>query len=183
MAERDERTGRVGPSATPAPEIADAPGAQTGNLQFPGFAYICGLSRRGRFQLQRKTRRDRMRVKLQEIKVEAAASNASVHPRAGILAEASTLADPISESCRIFSRRSGRSRPMGPFQEKWDRDPIRAWRAKAEARCRQAFGAFVEAEKRRKQRERWCIRNQPHFPQGLAMTGAGASAALLRSSE
>ena len=39
-------------------------------FNFLGFTYICGLSRRGHFQLQRKTRRDRMRVKLQEIKVE-----------------------------------------------------------------------------------------------------------------
>ena len=29
---------------------------------------ICGKSRRGRFLLKRKTRRDRMRAKLQEIK-------------------------------------------------------------------------------------------------------------------
>ena len=34
---------------------------------FLGFALICGKSRRGAFQLQRKTRRDRMRAKLQEI--------------------------------------------------------------------------------------------------------------------
>jgi hypothetical protein len=33
-------------------------------------AFICGKSRRGAFQLQRKTRRDRMRAKLQEIKAE-----------------------------------------------------------------------------------------------------------------
>jgi hypothetical protein len=32
--------------------------------------FICGKSRRGAFQLQRKTRRDRMRAKLQEIKAE-----------------------------------------------------------------------------------------------------------------
>ena len=37
---------------------------------FLGFTFICGKSRRGRFQLQRKTRRDRMRAKLQDIKVE-----------------------------------------------------------------------------------------------------------------
>ena len=37
---------------------------------FLGFTYICGRSRRGHFQLQRKTRRDRMRAKLQEIKEE-----------------------------------------------------------------------------------------------------------------
>jgi group II intron reverse transcriptase/maturase len=35
---------------------------------FLGFTMICGKSRRGRFLLKRKTRRDRMRAKLQEIK-------------------------------------------------------------------------------------------------------------------
>jgi RNA-directed DNA polymerase len=35
---------------------------------FLGFIFICGKSRRGAFQLQRKTRRDRMRAKLREIK-------------------------------------------------------------------------------------------------------------------
>jgi RNA-directed DNA polymerase len=35
---------------------------------FLGFTFICGKSRRGAFQLQRKTRRDRMRAKLREIK-------------------------------------------------------------------------------------------------------------------
>ena len=35
---------------------------------FLGFTLICGKSRRGRFLLKRKTRRDRMRAKLQEIK-------------------------------------------------------------------------------------------------------------------
>lgn len=37
---------------------------------FLGFTLICGKSRRGHFQLQRKTRGDRMRAKLQGIKVE-----------------------------------------------------------------------------------------------------------------
>jgi RNA-directed DNA polymerase len=37
---------------------------------FLGFTFICGTSRQGRFQLQRKTRGDRMRTKLQDIKVE-----------------------------------------------------------------------------------------------------------------
>jgi RNA-directed DNA polymerase len=37
---------------------------------FLGFVLICGKSRRGAFQLRRKTRRDRMRSKLQEIKAE-----------------------------------------------------------------------------------------------------------------
>jgi RNA-directed DNA polymerase len=37
---------------------------------FLGFTFICGKSRRGAFQLQRKTRADRMRAKLREIKAE-----------------------------------------------------------------------------------------------------------------
>jgi len=37
---------------------------------FLGFTFICGKSRQGRFLLQRKTRGDRMRTKLQDIKVE-----------------------------------------------------------------------------------------------------------------
>ena len=38
---------------------------------FLGFTLICGKTRRGQFQLQRKTRGDRMRKKLQDIKVES----------------------------------------------------------------------------------------------------------------
>jgi RNA-directed DNA polymerase len=37
---------------------------------FLGFIFICGKSRRGAFQLQRKTRGDRMRATLQKIKVQ-----------------------------------------------------------------------------------------------------------------
>jgi RNA-directed DNA polymerase len=37
---------------------------------FLGFTFICGKSRQGHFLLQRKTRSDRMRAKLQDIKVE-----------------------------------------------------------------------------------------------------------------
>ncbi len=37
---------------------------------FLGFTFICGKSRRGAFQLQRKTRRDRMQAKLREVKVQ-----------------------------------------------------------------------------------------------------------------
>lgn len=37
---------------------------------FLGFTFICGKSRRGSFQLQRRTRTDRMRAKLREIKAE-----------------------------------------------------------------------------------------------------------------
>jgi len=37
-------------------------------FQFLGFTHICAKSRSGKFQLRRKTRRDRMRAKLAEIK-------------------------------------------------------------------------------------------------------------------
>jgi group II intron reverse transcriptase/maturase len=37
---------------------------------FLGFTFICGKSRAGRFQLQRKTRADRMRAKLKDIKAQ-----------------------------------------------------------------------------------------------------------------
>ena len=39
-------------------------------FNFLGFTFICGKSRRGKFQLKRKTRRDRMRAKLRMIKEE-----------------------------------------------------------------------------------------------------------------
>jgi len=39
-------------------------------FNFLGFTHICGRSRRGDFQLKRKTRRDRMRAKLRAIKEE-----------------------------------------------------------------------------------------------------------------
>jgi RNA-directed DNA polymerase len=37
---------------------------------FLGFTFICGVTRRGKFQLNRQTRRDRMQIKLKEIKEE-----------------------------------------------------------------------------------------------------------------
>jgi group II intron reverse transcriptase/maturase len=37
-------------------------------FNFLGFTFICGKSRRGKFLIKRKSRRDRMRAKLQEIK-------------------------------------------------------------------------------------------------------------------
>jgi RNA-directed DNA polymerase len=39
-------------------------------FDFLGFTFICGKSRRGNFLLRRKTRRDRLRVKLKEVKTE-----------------------------------------------------------------------------------------------------------------
>jgi RNA-directed DNA polymerase len=38
------------------------------NFHFLGFTFICGKTRSGKFQIKRKTRRDRMRAKLREIK-------------------------------------------------------------------------------------------------------------------
>ena len=39
-------------------------------FNFLGFTFICGRSRRGKFLLKRKSRRDRVRAKLKEIKEE-----------------------------------------------------------------------------------------------------------------
>ena len=39
-------------------------------FNFLGFTFICGKSRGGNFQVKRKTRRDRMKAKLQEVKWE-----------------------------------------------------------------------------------------------------------------
>jgi RNA-directed DNA polymerase len=39
-------------------------------FNFLGFTFICGKTRTGKFQLQRKSRRDRMRAKLKMIKEE-----------------------------------------------------------------------------------------------------------------
>ena len=45
-------------------------GPKTGDLQLPGFSFIYSKSRKGRFLIQRKTRRDRMMAKLLELKEE-----------------------------------------------------------------------------------------------------------------
>src|SRR4029453_13202156 len=37
-------------------------------FNFLGFTFVCGTSRRGQFLIRRKTRRDRMRAKLRELK-------------------------------------------------------------------------------------------------------------------
>ena len=72
------------------------PNAQAANWQKPEtftfrrtiFASAC-QTRRGKFQIKRKSRRDRMRVKLQAIKkAGTAAAHASVDPRTGRMAEA-----------------------------------------------------------------------------------------------
>jgi len=39
-------------------------------FNFLGFTFVCGTNRRGQFLIKRKTRRDRMRAKLREVKEE-----------------------------------------------------------------------------------------------------------------
>ena len=51
-------------------------------FNFLGFTFICGRSRAGKFLIKRKSRRDRMRTKLQENQGGDAAAQASADPRA-----------------------------------------------------------------------------------------------------
>ena len=57
-------------------------------FNFLGFTFICGKSRRGNFLIKRKTRRDRMRAKLQEDQEGTAAAHARADSRAREVAEA-----------------------------------------------------------------------------------------------
>ena len=52
-------------------------------FKFLGFTFICGRSRHGRFALKRKSRGDRMRVKLKEIKEEIDGAGTSLSPNRG----------------------------------------------------------------------------------------------------
>jgi hypothetical protein len=55
---------------------------------FLGFTFICGISRRGYFQIHRKSRRDRITAKLKEIKEEVWRRLPPIGPGTGALAEA-----------------------------------------------------------------------------------------------
>ena len=57
-------------------------------FNFLGFTFICGKSRRGSFLIKRKTRRDRMRAKLQEIMQELRQRMHLAYSRPGEMAEA-----------------------------------------------------------------------------------------------
>ena len=57
-------------------------------FNFLGFTFICGKTRSGKFQLQRKTRRDRMRAKLQDDQGGAVTAHAPADPRTGEMAGA-----------------------------------------------------------------------------------------------
>ena len=56
-------------------------------FNFLGFTFICGKSRRGKFLIKRKTRRDRMRAKLQAIKQELRRRMHQPIPDTGKMAE------------------------------------------------------------------------------------------------
>src|SRR5207244_5119886 len=59
---------RIRPLRSGAPRSSAPRKPETFN--FLGFTFICGTSSGGQFQMKRKTRRDRMRAKLKEIKEE-----------------------------------------------------------------------------------------------------------------
>ena len=78
-------------------------------FNFLGFTFICGKSRSGKFQIKRKTRRDRMRAKLKADQGGDATAEASAYPRAGEVVEAgphwlfcvSRRADQQPDACDI----------------------------------------------------------------------------------
>jgi len=53
-----------------APQRAQRGLGKPETFNFLGFTFICGKSRSGKFQIKRKTRRDRLRVKLKAVKQE-----------------------------------------------------------------------------------------------------------------
>ena len=57
-------------------------------FNFLGFTFICGKSRRGKFLIKRKSRRDRLRAKLQDIKQELRQRMHQPIPRPGEMAAA-----------------------------------------------------------------------------------------------
>ena len=84
-------------------------------FDFLGFTFICSKSRRGKFQIKRKSRRDRMRAKLQAIKQELRRRMHQPIPDAGKMAESrSSPATSTTTRCRQTVRRSPRSASSSP---------------------------------------------------------------------
>ena len=85
---------------------------------FLGFTFICGKSRQGSFQLHRKTRRDRMRAKLKDIKAELRRRMHQPIPSQGPVVEAgrgsaSSPTTPVPTSSRAaFGVPALRDRPL-----------------------------------------------------------------------
>ena len=79
-------------------------------FNFLGFTLICGKSRRGDFLIKRKTRRDRMRAKLREIKEELrrrmhranSRSRGSGSRRSSLASSPTTPCRPTAPALRAF---------------------------------------------------------------------------------
>jgi len=105
-----------------SPDRVRSPSGRTGatgagsvkpeTFNFLGFTHICGRSRHGKFLLKRKSRRDRMRGKLNEIKEEMRRRMHQSIPSRGVgwrrLSEATSPITP----CRPTRRRSELSATM-----------------------------------------------------------------------
>ena len=82
---------------------------------FLGFTFICGKSRRGAFQLQRKTRRDRMRATLRELKVQLRDRMHHAIPEQGRWLKAVVTGSSRTTLCPRTLGRSTRSGTMSPI--------------------------------------------------------------------
>jgi len=69
-------------------------------FNFLGFTFICGKTRSGKFQIKRKTRRDRMRAKLREIKGRCDGVCTSRSPNKGNGWSGSSAAISTTTQCR-----------------------------------------------------------------------------------
>ena len=84
-------------------------------FKFLGFVLICGKSRRGDFQIRRKSRRDRMRAKLREIKEALRQRMARADPGDREMARRKSSPDTSPTTpCRRTARRSARSATTSP---------------------------------------------------------------------
>jgi hypothetical protein len=79
------------------------------SFTFLGFTFLCGVTRNGQFQLRRKTRRDRMLLKLKEIKEALRRRMHQSIPEQGRWLRQSSPASSTTTQCRPTVGRSGRS--------------------------------------------------------------------------
>jgi hypothetical protein len=81
-------------------------------FKFLGFVFICGRTRKGKFQLKRKSRRDRMQAKLSEIKEGYGGACTRRSPNRGVGWRRSFGATLPTMPCRPTSRHSAPSATM-----------------------------------------------------------------------